>query len=90
MDHVKELGPEETFSNLWRDDFLQATSKVARRTIRRLNLEPYSHALIQQGLKARKAKYDREECETLERAMEYARTIGVELADMLTAIHEKV
>ena len=32
------LGPEETFSDLWRDDFLQVTSRVARRTLQRLNV----------------------------------------------------
>ena len=33
---------------------------------------------------------DREEYEGLERAMEYAGVVGAELADMLTAVHEKV
>ena len=47
-------------------------SKVARRTIRWLNLEPYSRAVLAQGLKARKADDDGEEYEGLERAMEYA------------------
>ena len=46
LDHIKDLKPEETFSDLWRDDFLQATSKVARRTMRRLNLKPYSRAVL--------------------------------------------
>ena len=90
LDWIKDLGPEETFSNLWRDNFLQTTSKVACQTIHWLNLELYSHTLIKRGLKARKAEYDREECETLERAMEYAGTVGAELVDMLTAVHKKV
>ena len=38
----------------------------------------------------RKVKDDGEECEMLERAMEYAGMVGVELADMLTAVHKKV
>ena len=58
-------------SDLWRDDFLQATSKVTCRTMRWLNLEPYSQAVFAQGLKARKAEDDGEEYEGLERAMEY-------------------
>ena len=33
---------------------------------------------------------DGEEYEGLERAMEYAGVVGAELADMLTAVHEKV
>ena len=61
LDRIKDLKPEETFSDLWRDDFLQASSKVARRTIRRLNLEPYSRAVLARGLKARKANDDGEE-----------------------------
>ena len=43
-----------------------------------------------QGLKARKADDDGEEYEGLERVMEYAGVVGAELADMLTAVHEKV
>ena len=71
------------------------SSKIARRTVRRLNLEPYSRAVLARGLKARKAdddgeEYDGEEYEGLERAMEYAGVVGAELADMLTAVHEKV
>ena len=65
-------------------------SKVARRTIRRLKLEPYSRAILARGLKARKADDDGEEYEGLERAMEYAGVVGAELADMLTAVNEKV
>ena len=83
------MKPEETFSNLWRDDYLQATSKVACRTIRRLNLEPYSRAVLARGLKARKADDDGEEYKGLERAMEYAGVVGAELADMLTAVMKR-
>ena len=90
MDHCKEIGSQETFSDLWRDDFLQATSKVTRWTLWRLNLEPYSHALLKQGLKSRGSGKDGEECEVLDRAMEYARAVGVEVTDMLMAVHEKV
>ena len=90
LDRIKNLGPKETFSDLWRDNFLQAMSNLACQTVHRLNLELYSHALLKRGLKVRKVKDDREECEMLERAMEYARVVGVELADMLTAVHEKV
>ena len=58
--------------------------------MRWLNLELYSQAVLARGLKARKADDDREEYEGLERAMEYAGVIRAELADMLTAVHEKV
>ena len=84
------LGPEETFSDLWRDDYLQVTSKIAHQTLHWLNLEPYSCAVLEQGLQARKVKDDGEECETLERVMEYTGIVRVEVLDMLTAVHEKV
>ena len=90
MDCIKELGPKETFSDLWRDDFLQVMSRVAHRTVHWLNLEPYSYAIFKQGLKVRKVKDDGEECEVLEQALEYARTVGVEVVDMLMVVHEKV
>ena len=75
---------------MWRDDFLQVTSKVAHRTVRQLSLEPYSRTVFMQGLEARKAEDDGEECEALDWAMEYARTVGVEVVDMLAAVHKKV
>ena len=89
-DRVKNLGPEETFSDLWRDDFFQVTSRVARWTLRRLNIEPYSRAVFKQGLKMRMDKEDGEEHKLLDRAMEYAGTVGFEVADMLMTVHEKV
>ena len=46
--------------------------------------------MLARGLKARKANDDGEEYEGLERAMEYAGVVGAELADMLTAVNEKV
>ena len=46
--------------------------------------------MLARGLKARKADDDGEEYEGLERAMEYAGVVGAELADMLTAVNEKV
>ena len=46
--------------------------------------------MLKWGLKAKKAKGDREESELLDRAMEYTETVGVELADMMTLVHEKV
>ena len=90
LDRVKNLCPKETFSDLWWDDYLQVTSKVACRTVHQLNLELYSHTLLKRGLKARKAGADGEECEVLDWAMEYAGVVGAELVDMMTLVHEKV
>ena len=87
---MRNLGPEETFSDLWRDDFLQVTSRVAWRTLQRLNIEPYSRVVFERGLKTRTDKEDGEEHELLDWAMEYARTVGLEVMDMLMMVHEKV
>ena len=76
--------------DLWRDDFLQVTSRVACQTLRRLNLEPYSHLVFERGLKTRTDKEDGEEDELLDQAMEYAGTVGLEVMDMLMTINEKV
>ena len=42
------------------------------------------------GLKVRKAEGDGEENKVLDRAMEYAGVVGVELVDMLVSINLKV
>ena len=88
----RSQGPsnEETFSDLWRDDFLQVTSRVAHCSLHWLNLEPYSRAVLMRGLESRTEVDDREENEVLDRAMEYAGAVGVEVMDMLTAVHKKV
>ena len=41
-------------------------------------------------MKARKVEGDGKENEVLDRAMEYARVMGAELADMLTVVNKKV
>ena len=90
LDHCWEPGPNKTFSDLWRDDSLQATSKVAHWMIRWLNLKLYSCAIFKWGLKARSSKGDGEESEVLDRAMEYARVVGLEVANMLASVNKKV
>ena len=73
--------------DLWWDDFLQALSKVAHHSLHHLNLKPYSHLVLKQGLKARSGVTDREDNKVLDRAMEYAGVVGVELADMLASVN---
>ena len=65
-------------------------SRVARWTLQRLNLKPYSRSVFEQGLKMRTDKEDGEEHELLDRVMEYARTVGLEVTDMLMTVHKKV
>ena len=65
-------------------------AKVGHCSLHRLGLKPYSQAIFRWSLKARKAESNREGNEILDRAMEYARVVGVELADMLASINLKV
>ena len=53
-------------------------------------MELYSCALFMRGLESRTEVDNGEENEVLDRAMEYARAIGVEVVDMLTVVHKKV
>ena len=65
-------------------------ARVGHCSLHQLRLEPYSQAIFKQGLKARRAEGDNEENEVLNRAMEYAGVVGVELVDMLVSINLKV
>ena len=86
----RNIRENETFSDLWRDDFLQATARVSCHSLQHLELESYSWAVFKRGLKARSMEQDGEENMTLDRAMEYARVVRVELADMLVSVNSKV
>ena len=46
MEHFQAPGLEESFLDLWQDDFLQAMGWVARCSLCWLNVEPYSQALF--------------------------------------------
>ena len=61
----------ETFSDLWRDDFLLATGKVACHSLHHLDLEPYSRSVLKRGLEARSRATDGENNKVLDRAIEY-------------------
>ena len=69
---------------------MQVTARVGCHSLHQLGLEPYSWAVSKWGLKVRKAEGDREENETLNRVMEYARVVGVELVDMLVSVNLRV
>ena len=90
FERCHNIRENETFSDLWWDDFLQVMARVGYRSLCHLGLEPYSQAVFKWGLKARNVEADREENTTLDRAMEYARVVGVELADMLVSVNSKV
>ena len=54
-------------------------ARVGCHSLCRLGLEPYSQVVFKWGLKVRKAEGDGEENKVLDRAMEYAGVVGVEL-----------
>ena len=87
LEQAQNIREGETFSDLWRDDFLLVTGKVAHRSLCRLGLEPYSCSVLKRGLKVRSATTDRENNEGLDRAMEYTGVVGVELVEMLASIN---
>ena len=84
------IGENEIFSDLWWDNFLQVTARVGHHSLCHLELKPYSQVIFKQGLKARSVEMDGEENMTLDRAMEYARVVGVELANILVLVNLKV
>ena len=90
LEQAQNIRGGETFSDLWRDDFLLVTGKVAHRSLCRLGLEPYSCSVLKRGLKVRSATTDRENNEGLDRAMEYTGVVGVELVDMLASINSRL
>ena len=79
------ISNQEIFGDLWRDNFLQAMSKVGRWALWHLGLKPYFQALLKQGLKSRIERGERDE--TLDQVMEYTGVVGVGLADMLASVN---
>ena len=65
-------------------------ARVGHCSLSQLGPEPYSWAIFKWGLKARKAEGDSKENKVLDRAIEYARVVGMELVDMLVSVNLKV
>ena len=63
---------------------------MAHRSLCHLGLKPYSQVVFKWGLKVRRVMDDRKENKVLNRAMEYAGVVGVELADMLVFVNSEV
>ena len=82
LNHCQVVSDQEMFGDLWRDNLLQATSKVGRQTLQCLGLEPYLQALLKQGLKAC-GEGGPESNQVLDQAMEYAKVVGVEMLEMM-------
>jgi len=81
--------PEEGFEDLFRDDFIRANSRVARRKLDRLNTGPYQRALLRRGITT-KVDVEDERIPVLQQAMEYTGAIGMMVMDKLAYVHERM
>ena len=81
--------PEESFENLYWDNFINAVGWVLRRKLQQLNTRPYQHALLMRGVTKRQDAEDEDQL-ILNQAMEYAGAMGMMALDELAHIHEKV
>jgi len=79
--------PEEGFEDLYRDDFIMASGRVARRKLDRLATGPYQRALLRRGVTT-KVDTEDERVPVLQQAMEYAGAVGTMVMDELAYVHE--
>jgi len=79
--------PEEGFEDLFRDDFIMASGRVARRKLDRLATGPYQRALLRRGVTTKVDVEDERE-PILQKAMEYAGAVGTMVMDELAYVHE--
>ena len=86
---LNAVSEDETFHDLHRDDFLQATVRVGRRALRGLELAPYPVALLRHGLRTR-IDVDHESSWILDQAMEYAGAVGVMAMEQVALVNEQV
>jgi len=82
------IWPEEGFEDLYRDDFIMASSRVARRKLDRLATGPYQRALLRRGVTT-KVDTEDERVPVLQQAMEYAGAVGTMVMDELAYVHER-
>ena len=83
------ISEEETFHNLHQDDFLQAVSRVGRRGLRGLELDPYLMALLRCSLRAR-IDLDHESSRVVDQAMEYAGAVGAMAMEQLALVNDQI
>jgi len=79
--------PEEGFKDLYRDDFIRAGGRVARRKLSWLETGPYQRALLHRGVTT-KVDVEDERNPVLQQAMEYTGAVGAMVMDELAYIHE--
>ena len=67
--------PKEGFEDLFRDDFIMASGRVARRKLDRLATSPYQRTLLRRGV-TKKVDVEDERVPVLQQAMEYSGAVG--------------
>jgi len=80
--------PKEGFEDLYRDDFIMASGRVARRKLDRLATGPYQHALLRRGV-TMKVDVEDEKSSVLQQVMEYTGAVGTMVMDELAYVHER-
>lgn len=85
----QSLGEDETFNNLYRDDFIQATAKIRRHALCHIELEPYPQALIKWSLKIR-SNPDLEGNQSIDQVMEYTSTVRAMILEQVAWVNNHV
>jgi len=80
--------PEEGFEDLYRDNFIRAAGRVARRKLDQMETGPYQRALICCGITT-KVDAEDERVPILQQAMEYTGAVGTMVMDKLAYVHER-
>jgi len=83
-----KVWPEEGFEDLYQDDFIRASGRVARRKLDRLETGPYQQALLRCGVTT-KVNVEDERSPVLQQAMEYTGAVGTMVMDELAYVHER-
>lgn len=87
---IRRVSSEETFEDLFRDDFLQAAGSVERRALRRLdNITPYCRSVLRRGLRARQEQGTGMGA-GVDYAMEYAGVVGGMVMGLLADFNERI
>jgi hypothetical protein len=77
------VGPLEDFEDLHCQDFTHATARVGRRQLRRLEVDPYSYALVRRGLNGVRDKGEDND-PSLVVGMQYSAAIGAMVLDKMS------
>ena len=81
-------GEDDTFEDVFKSDFIVATSMKARRKMRAMRMDPYPDAIIRRGLTRKEPRETAHPI--LEEAMMFTSVMGVELMEGLAITSDTV